>query len=76
MADLPCRAPFSAAVRRCCAADTDGDGLVHVDDIVRTFRSHAHLDVADGSRDEEDVRREFLESFSGKLRNEKGRRTS
>lgn len=46
-------------------ADTDGDGLVSVDDIVRNFRSHAHLDVVDGSREEEEVRREFLESFSG-----------
>lgn len=53
---------------RCCdVVDTDGDGLVHVDDIVRNFRSHAHPEVADGSREEEDVRREFLESFSGKL---------
>lgn len=46
-------------------ADADGDGLVSVDDIVRNFRSHAHLEVVDGSRIEEDVRREFLESFSG-----------
>lgn len=62
-------APSSPAVCRCGVADTDGDGLVHVDDIVRNFRSHAHPEVADESREEEDVRREFLESFSGMLRN-------
>lgn len=61
------RTPSSAAVCRCGVIDTDGNGLVHVDDIMRNFRSHAHPEVADGSREEEDVRREFLESFSGKL---------
>lgn len=65
----------SAAVRRCCVADTDGDGLVHVDDIVRNYRPHAHPEVADGSREEEDVRREFLESFSGKLGHQRAERT-
>lgn len=61
------RAHSSAVVCRCAVVDSDGDGLVHVDDIVRNFRSHAHPEVAGGSREEEDVRREFLESFSGKL---------
>lgn len=51
---------------RCGVVDADGDGLVHVDDVVRNFRPHAHPEVVDGSREEEDVRREFLESFSGK----------
>ncbi|CAM9380713.1 unnamed protein product, partial [Ectocarpus sp. 12 AP-2014] len=44
--------------------DTDGDGLVFVDDVARTFRAGAHPEVVEGSRTEEDVRREFLESFS------------
>lgn len=54
--------------------DIDGDGLVLVDDIVRNLRPGAHPEVVDGSRAEEDVRREFLESFSGtflNLRNQK-----
>ncbi|CAN0572203.1 unnamed protein product, partial [Ectocarpus sp. 12 AP-2014] len=45
--------------------DTDGDGLVFVDDVARTFRAGEHPKVVEGSRTEEDVRREFLESFSG-----------
>lgn len=49
--------------------DTDGDGLVIVDDIVHNLRLSAHPAVVDGSREEEDVRREFLESFSGNLLN-------
>lgn len=67
--ELSRRAPPSAAVYCCRVVDTNGDGLVHVDDIMRNFRSHAHPEVASGSREEEDVRREFLESFSGTLRN-------
>ncbi|CAM9395475.1 unnamed protein product [Scytosiphon promiscuus] len=43
--------------------DADGNGLVSVDDVALNFKASAHPEVVEGSREEEDVRREFLESF-------------
>lgn len=48
-------------------ADPDGDGLVFVEDIADAFKAGAHPEVLEGSREEDDVRREFLESFAGRL---------
>lgn len=50
-------------------ADPDGDGLVFVQDIADAFKPGAHPEVLEGSREEDDVRREFLESFAGRLTN-------
>lgn len=47
-------------------ADAHGDGVVFIDNIAHAFRARAHPEVMEGSREEDDVRREFLESFSGR----------